>query len=66
MKAKVKTFVIDVEPMNKFEYNFKIKNITVQHLENKRIDGYYCNWNGYKFWLSKDDFNKIYTIEGVN
>ncbi len=66
MKARVKTFTIDVEPMNKFEYNSKIKNIAVQHLENKRVDGYCCNWNGYIFWLSKDDFDKMYTIEDVN
>ena len=66
MKARVKTFEVDVEPMTKFEYNSKIKKILIQHQENKRIEGYYCNWNGYRFWLSKDNFDKIYTLEDVN
>lgn len=46
MKAKVKGFDLEVEPMTKYDYN-----------------GFYCNWNGYKFWIDEIDFNKIYTIE---
>lgn len=43
MKAKVKTFEIICDPMTKFEYYDKIKKYQVQHFENKRVKGYYCN-----------------------
>lgn len=49
MKARVKNFEIDAEPMTKFEYYDQIKKMQIQHPENKRINGFYCNWNGYKF-----------------
>lgn len=35
----------------------------IRHLENKRIKGFYCNWNEYTFWISENDFNKICIIE---
>ena len=62
MKAKVKNFEVIVQPMTKFEFYDKIKKYQIQHPENKRINGYYCNWNGFKFWLRKEDFDNIYTI----
>lgn len=62
MKARVKTFEITCKPMTKFEYYDKIKKYQIQHFENKRINGYYCNWNGFKFWLTEDIFNQLYTI----
>lgn len=62
MKAKVKTFEIICEPMTKFEYYDKIKKYQIQHFENKRIKGYYCNWNGFTFWLDEDIFNQLYSI----
>lgn len=49
MKAKVKGFDLEVEPMAKYDYNDRILKLQVQHRENKRINGFYCNWNGYKF-----------------
>nr|DAI39764.1 MAG TPA: hypothetical protein [Caudoviricetes sp.] len=49
MIAKVKNFEVHCEPMTKFEYYDKIKKMQIQHFENKRINGFYCNWNGYKF-----------------
>lgn len=49
MIAKVKNFEAHCEPMTKFEYYDKIKKMQIQHFENKRINGFYCNWNGYKF-----------------
>lgn len=49
MKAKVKGFYLEVEPMTKYDYNNCILKLQVQHRENKRINGFYCNWNGYKF-----------------
>lgn len=63
MKAKVKSFEIEVTPMTKYEFYETIRKIPVQHRSNKRIDGFYCNWNGYTFWLTKEDFNKLYKIE---
>ncbi len=62
MKAKVKNFEVEVEPMTKFDYNKQILKMEVQHLENKRVAGFYCNWNGYRFWISKDNFDKIYSL----
>ena len=62
MKAKVKHLEIQFEPMTKYDYNLFILKETVQHLENKRIKGFYCNWNGYRFWINEDLFNKLYTI----
>lgn len=47
--------------MTKFEYYDKIKKMQIQHFENKRINGFYCN--GYKFWIDEINFNKLYTIE---
>jgi hypothetical protein len=49
--------------MTKFEYYDKIKKMQIQHFENKRINGFYRNWNGYKFWIDEINFNKLYTIE---
>lgn len=49
MIAKVKNFEVHCEPMTKFEYYDKIKKMQIQHFENKRINEFYCNWNGYKF-----------------
>lgn len=63
MKAKVKNFEVDVQPMTKFDYNDQILKMKIQHTENKRIDGFYCNWNGYKYWIDKDVFNKLYILE---
>lgn len=63
MIAKVKNFEAHCEPMTKFEYYDKIKKMQIQHFENKRINGFYCNWNGYKFWIDEINFNKLYTIE---
>lgn len=63
MKARVKNFEVEVEQMTKFDYNNQILNIEIQHLENKRIKGFYCNWNGYRFWVDEDNFNKIYTLK---
>ena len=63
MIAKVKNFEVHCEPMTKFEYYDKIKKMQIQHFENKRINGFYYNWNGYKFWIDEINFNKLYTIE---
>lgn len=63
MIAKVKNFEVHCEPMTKFEYYDKIKKMQIQHFENKRINGFYCNWNDYKFWIDEINFNKLYTIE---
>lgn len=63
MIAKVKNFEVHCEPMTKFEYYDKIKKMQIQHFENKRINGFYCNGNGYKFWIDEINFNKLYTIE---
>lgn len=62
MKAKVKRFDLEVEPMTKYDYNNYILKLQVQHRENKRINGFYCNWNGCKFWIDEINFNKIYTL----
>lgn len=43
MKAKVRNFEIDYIPMTKFDYNNQILQKRIQHLENKRIKGFYCN-----------------------
>ena len=40
MKAKVKNFEVDVQPMTKFDYYDKILNKSIQHLENKSIKGF--------------------------
>ena len=60
MKARVKNFDVEVEPMTKYE--FYDKKIQLQHPENKWVKGYYINWNGYKFWLMEENFNKLYEI----
>lgn len=62
MKARVKNFDVDVEPMTKYEFYNKIKKVQTQHPENKWVKGYYINWNGYKFWLMEENFNKLYEI----
>lgn len=49
MKARVKNLEITCTPMTKFDYYDQILQIKIQHLENKRIKGYYCFWNGYEF-----------------
>lgn len=43
MKAKVKSFEVDVIPMTKYEFYEQVKKIPVQHKSNKWIDGFYCN-----------------------
>lgn len=62
MKAKVKNLEILCKPMTKFDYNDQVLQKKIQHLENKRINGYYCNWNSYIFWIDEDIFNKLYTV----
>ena len=62
MKARVKNFDVEVEPMTKYEFYDRIKKIQLQHPENKGVKGYYINWNGYKFWLMEENFNKLYEI----
>lgn len=62
MKARVKNLEITCTPMTKFDYYDQILQIKIQHLENKRIKGYYCFWNGYEFWINEDIFNKLYTV----
>lgn len=62
MKAKVKNFEVVAEPMTKWDYNSNIRKVQLQYSGNKAIDGYYCSWNGYKFWIDKDNFDKIYEI----
>lgn len=43
MKARVKNFEVEVEQMTKFDYNDQILKIQIQHKENQRINGFYCN-----------------------
>lgn len=62
MKARVKNFDVEVEPMTKYEFYDRIKKIQLQHPENKWVKGYYINWNRYKFWLMEENFNKLYEI----
>lgn len=62
MKARVKNFDVEVEPMTKYEFYDRIKKIQLQYPENKWVKGYYINWNGYKFWLMEENFNKLYEI----
>lgn len=66
MKAIVKSPTIEVTPMTKFEYYNKIEKFPVQHLENKRINGYYCYCNGFEFWLRDEDFHKLFVIKYEN
>lgn len=61
-KYIVKNFIINAIPMTKFDYYQKILNKNIQHTENKWINGYYCNWNGYTFWLEEEIFNKLYKL----
>ena len=60
MIAKIRVNELSFEPMTKFEYYDKIRKFQIQHPENKWIDGYYCDWLGFKFWLRKDDFNLLF------
>lgn len=53
----------DATSMDKYTYLKDIEKVPIQHLENKRIKGFYCNWNEYTFWISENDFNKICIIE---
>ena len=62
MKARVKNFDVEVEPMTKYEFYDRIKKIQLQHPENKWVKVYYINWNGYEFWLMEENFNKLYEI----
>lgn len=62
MKARVKNFDVEVEPMTKYEFYDRIKKIQLQHPENKWVKSYYINWNGYEFWLMEENFNKLYEI----
>ena len=43
MIAKVKNFEVRCEPMTKFKYYDKIRKMQIQHFENKRINGFYCD-----------------------
>ena len=56
----VKNFIIQAVPMTKFDYYQKILKKGTQHTENKWINGYYCNWNDYKFWLPDTIFQQLY------
>lgn len=49
MIAKMKHTIVDVQPMSKYEYFDIVKKNKYQHGENKFIEGYYCNLNGYRF-----------------
>ena len=62
-KYKVANFNILAKPMNKYTYLKMIDPNKIQHLENKWIKGFYCNWNGYTFWLREDVFNKLYILD---
>ena len=62
MKARVKNFDVEVEPMTKYEFYDRIKKIQLQHPGNKWVKGYYINWNGYEFRLMEENFNKLYDI----
>ncbi len=66
MKARVRNFTLDASPMTKYDYNQQILKVKAQHTENKWIDGFFCNWNGHKFWIDVKTFNKLYTIEDDN
>ena len=43
MIAKVKVNELNFKPMTKFEYYDQIRKFQIQHSENKRIDGCYCD-----------------------
>lgn len=64
MRVKVKNFILKVTPMTKYDYNIKF-NKEPQHLENKWKNGYYCNWNGYKFWIDEQRFNDLFEIDDI-
>lgn len=59
MRYKIVTSTIDAIPMDRYTYLKDVEKVSVQHLENKRIKGFYCNWNGYTFWIDESNFNKI-------
>lgn len=54
---------IKVEPMTKYEYLEKILLYEHQHTENKWIKGYWCDCNGYTFWLREQEFNLMFEID---
>lgn len=62
MIAKMKHTIVDIQPMSRYEYFDIVKKDKYQHGENKFIEGYYCNLNGYRFWITKDDFNNLFEI----
>lgn len=43
MRCQILTSEIDAIPMDRYTYLKDIKKISVQHLENKRVKGFYCN-----------------------
>lgn len=43
MRYKILTSEIDDTSMDKYTYLKDIEKVPVQHLENKRIKGFYCN-----------------------
>lgn len=43
MRYKIVTSTIDAIPMDRYTYLKDIEKVSVQHLENKRIKGFYCN-----------------------
>lgn len=63
MIVSVNEKYLTAEPMTKFEYYDKVRKLQIQHPENKWIDGYYCNWLGFKFWLDKETFYLLFKIE---
>lgn len=65
MRYKILTSEIDATSMDKYTYLKDIEKVPIQHLENKRIKGFYCNWNGYTFWISENDFNKICIVKNM-
>lgn len=63
MRYKILTSEIDATSMDKYTYLKDIEKVPIQHLENERVKGFYCNWNEYTFWISENDFNKICIVE---
>lgn len=59
-RYKIINFEIEAEPMTKWEYNKLSCKENIQHLENKRLNGFCCEWNGYRFWLPEDIFNQLH------
>lgn len=62
MKAVVKYNYLEVEQMNRFDYFKNIQKVSVQHPENKRLNGYFCKWGEYTFWIDKNRFSDLFVI----